>query len=395
NSATLTAKPGQVVTLWGTGLGPISAPDNVPPPAGDLAVPVEILVGGKPAAKQYSGRTPCCSGVDQIVFRVPADAPPGCFVPVLVRAGGTYSNTVTMSIDPQGRPCSDPFNVLSPARLGGEKQGMILLLRLSAKAQLEAGQPPADIVVDLGLGSFAESAAGAASYNPILSLPPIGSCSVTTQSGVDLGSLLGGQLPGTFSGGRSLDAGPALTVTGPAGSKSMPRSDSAYVGFLGGAALLGSSASPLFLAPGSYQVTGTGGADVGPFSANVTIPPPVVWTNRDQLTSVNRAQGLNVAWTGGDLTGQLALIVGFNVDQQAQAGGLFLCLAPLEAGGFTVPASALANIPPSNVGQPDQSFGFLMLGALPHRNISSFTAAGLDSGFALYLSLDGTTISFQ
>jgi len=71
NSATIAAQPGQVITLWGTGLGPVSA-DNVAATATNLPTQVEVFVGGVPATSiLYSGRTPCCSGIDQIVFQVP------------------------------------------------------------------------------------------------------------------------------------------------------------------------------------------------------------------------------------------------------------------------------------------------------------------------------------
>src|ERR1700730_9728922 len=99
NSPTITAKHGQVITLWGTGLGPVTGPDNIAPTAGNLPVQVEVFVGGQPAAVQYSGRSTCCSGVDQIVFTVPDNAPQGCWVPVYVRTGGTtVSNAVSMGI---------------------------------------------------------------------------------------------------------------------------------------------------------------------------------------------------------------------------------------------------------------------------------------------------------
>ncbi len=78
NSPRQTAKPGQVEILWATGLGPISAPDNLAPPVGDLPSAVEILVGGKRVTRKlYSGRSPCCSGVDQVIFEVPRMLPPG------------------------------------------------------------------------------------------------------------------------------------------------------------------------------------------------------------------------------------------------------------------------------------------------------------------------------
>jgi uncharacterized protein (TIGR03437 family) len=69
NSAVATARPGQAVIAWGTGLGPGLNPDNVAPQPGDLPVNVEIWAGSKQVTvKRYSGRSPCCAGVDQIVF---------------------------------------------------------------------------------------------------------------------------------------------------------------------------------------------------------------------------------------------------------------------------------------------------------------------------------------
>src|SRR5262249_14947348 len=107
NSPARPARPRQFVILWGTGLGPISTPEDMSPLVGDLPVEVQISVGGSVVTnKSYSGRSPQFSGVDQINFEVPADAPLGCSVPVVVRAGGFNSNIVTMAISADGSPCS-------------------------------------------------------------------------------------------------------------------------------------------------------------------------------------------------------------------------------------------------------------------------------------------------
>ena len=59
NSAFSTAKPGQVVTMWATGLGPIDGNDSQAPPVGTLPFNVEIFVGGRPVTKVlYAGRAP-------------------------------------------------------------------------------------------------------------------------------------------------------------------------------------------------------------------------------------------------------------------------------------------------------------------------------------------------
>ena len=75
-SSTNSAIPGNTYTMWGTGLGPIQGADNVAPPVGNLPnVKVEVFVGGISAPVAYAGSAPCCSGSDQIVFNVPANAP--------------------------------------------------------------------------------------------------------------------------------------------------------------------------------------------------------------------------------------------------------------------------------------------------------------------------------
>src|SRR5215467_10835852 len=45
NSPTVTPKPGQVITLWATGLGPVAYADNIAPTAGNLPVQVQVFVG--------------------------------------------------------------------------------------------------------------------------------------------------------------------------------------------------------------------------------------------------------------------------------------------------------------------------------------------------------------
>ncbi len=105
NSARGAAKPGLPIVLWGTGLGAVSS-DTATPPIGNLPTKTEVIVGGVSASIQYSGRTPCCAGIDQIVFTLPSNAPQGCWVPVYVRtAGSIVSNVVTMAITPDGSSC--------------------------------------------------------------------------------------------------------------------------------------------------------------------------------------------------------------------------------------------------------------------------------------------------
>ena len=92
-----------VVSIYCTGLGPVT---NQPPsgtPAGSnpvsttTAVPI-VTVGGYNAQVQFSGVAPGAVGEYQVNILVPAAAPSGSSVPVVLSIGGINSNTVTLAI---------------------------------------------------------------------------------------------------------------------------------------------------------------------------------------------------------------------------------------------------------------------------------------------------------
>src|SRR5262249_19086661 len=114
NTLSQPARPGQVVTLWATGLGPIAEMDAIAPVPRDLNINLQVLVGGKPATVRYKGRSGCCSGVDQIVFEVPAGVS-GCYVPLVVQVDDAVSNITTMSIGgADGSDCTDLSGISGP-----------------------------------------------------------------------------------------------------------------------------------------------------------------------------------------------------------------------------------------------------------------------------------------
>ena len=100
------AKPGQIVILWGTGMGPIAGKDDGASGGGDMAtVPVAITVGGVAATRLYAGRQPETAAVDNIYFTVPSGVTFGCQVPVVVTAGGVLANTTLIAVTADGSPC--------------------------------------------------------------------------------------------------------------------------------------------------------------------------------------------------------------------------------------------------------------------------------------------------
>jgi len=82
---------GQIVMLFGTGFGSFAAAD-----ATGLqwqTLPITVTVGGVPATLTYAGLAPGLPGVNQINVLIPAGAPTGPAVPLVVTAGGTSVTT--------------------------------------------------------------------------------------------------------------------------------------------------------------------------------------------------------------------------------------------------------------------------------------------------------------
>src|SRR5262249_53581356 len=72
NQLTTPALPREYVTLWGTGIGDFTTED------------VTVEVYGKLLRPTFAGHAPSQPGLDQINFRLPADIPTGCYIPITV-----------------------------------------------------------------------------------------------------------------------------------------------------------------------------------------------------------------------------------------------------------------------------------------------------------------------
>jgi hypothetical protein len=167
-----------------------------------------------------------------------------------------------------------------------------------------------------------------------------GSCSVSSYRGTTPPLPIGGTI-------TPLDAGPSIAVTGPNGlSKTLTKSNIANSIFYG--AQFDQTATTL--APGPYTFTGPGGADVGAFTANYTMPPIFTWNEQPTITSVNRANGVTVTWTGGSPSGYV--IISGASSAGATSGGIpisasFTCTARVSDQSFAVPPVVLLALPPS------------------------------------------------
>ncbi len=361
-SYTASATPGEVLNIWGTGLGAIQGSDQQPPPAGDIGAVPTVYVGGVEVAALYHGRSPCCSGLDQIQFQVPA-AIAGCNIPVAVQAGGVVSNFVSIAIAPGGGVCSDPNGIS-----GSD------LTTFAAQGAVSTGH--VSLSDNVGYASFARYpyANFSLTYLP-LQILNFGACAVYSFSTLESAAPLPLATPilSAFPG-VGLDAGSSLSVNGPNGELQIPAmSAGTYQAFFGTSDL----------PPGPYAISGMGGKDVGPFTVSVQMPAPLTWTNPSSLETITRADGLTVNWTGVDPTSYL-IVSGYSLSATGYGAG-FNCTVQPSAGQFTVPSIVLLALPPSAVlyddGETRSEAGLQVGSAEPPVN---FGAAGL--GFAQAIS---------
>jgi uncharacterized protein (TIGR03437 family) len=357
------ASPGQPIILWGSGVGADTSNDDRTYPLKQnnlTSIPMVVYVGGNQAAIAYRGRSQF-PGVDQIVVTIPSNVVAGCNVSIVTLSGSIVSNTIAIPVAPGGGACTDPSSAFGPSvsppnGKNSYTAGSVTILQstgITKAAGITVGTTAnADFVRVSGLTGAVSSG-----------LPSVGSCTILVapnvqfqQTGLDAGTI-------SASGGGTQANLPAL-----------PSQKGIYSATISAVPANGQS----------YTFTGTGGADVGAFSTAVNFPPPLVWTNQSSITTVNRAQGQQVTWSGGapgtyvQIGGQSAVAVG--------VGATFVCLAPVNDGQFTIPAWILLTLPPNNNG------------ALHISNLvygQTYSVPNLDYAYSFTESLTDKVVAYQ
>lgn len=333
-----TIRPGSIARLIGTGLGRDASPSGL-----------EVLVGG--AALPASGVTRLDSGWEEIDFEIPEWIAPGCEIPVAVRHGATVSNFASLPI---GEGCPDAQSGAAEAPVRG---ATLSLVRSTAVFSAMRS------VNDVASGWFLFGPAGSGFT------PSVG-CTLYYSIEQD-------QATPEVTG---LDAG-RLELTGPLGTREIERQSKGAYSSPVGQAMEGPGVSPapgggLFLSPGDYTISGSGGADVGPFSARLSVPEPAEWTNNNAtLDRIDRSSNLTIEWRGAT-EAQLVTVSGFSTaaGRRPAVAASFTCTERGDKGRLTVPAHILSALPATTSSEAD---GMLTFAADPVRP-TEFAAQGLD-----------------
>ncbi|HCC57287.1 MAG TPA: hypothetical protein DEQ47_08470 [Solibacterales bacterium] len=357
-TATNSARPGQTIVLWGSGVGADPGNDDriFPQKQNNLSnIPVQVFMGGASAPVVYRGRSQF-PGVDQIDVTVPAGVPTGCYVSLVVMSGNVVSNSTTLPIAPNGGTCSDPNTEFTAAQLQA----------LSNKSSVNVGtmfiSQEANVARNLSRNVFRGKFLNYASADfnartPSPGFLSYGSCQILTKE----------------ARATHLDVGPTLTVLGPGGEQGSASPTTQKDGTPGD--YVGSLPDG-FIPSGGGSFTfsnGSGSAAVGPFNAAaVTMPPPLTWTNMGGISTINRSQGVTVTWSGGSPGTFVMLLGAARISSTSNAAVSFACAASLNSGQFTIPPSLLLAVPAGT-------------GQLILYNVTApapFSAPGLDLGAA-------------
>jgi uncharacterized protein (TIGR03437 family) len=439
NNIFSSAMPGQIITLFGTGLAPVASPSaegQAGPPTYDvrtapLNYTVQVWVGNQQVPQsniQYAGRS-SYTAEDQIDFTVPAGID-GCYNNVAVVAGPTgnlvVSNFPTLSVSASGGPCKDGDGIdmstlVAPMTANGHVNlAGISLLSNYLILSLGGGitQLPFDndtlngeiaqftqTELEQSLGLTLVPSANSCAVSPFFGLNPVPTDPVLAQL--------------TY-----LNAGTDLTLTGP---NSVPGTNPAmvpmnanghgYGALVGGSTianlLSGNSTPPFYLTesdvvnPATYMVSGAGGTQVGAFSGSVSVPGPLTlgssgfgWNESQGAVSsgVSLSGGLTITWSGGDpngfvdITGISSSYVGAGTPSSVTPGIIFECMAPTSAGSFTIPPPVLAALPTSG-SSTVYPVGYLLVGPAG-TTVSITPPSGLDGAYLFYHFIQGETLAW-
>jgi uncharacterized protein (TIGR03437 family) len=361
---TKAVQPGETIVLYGTGLGPISGPDNVAPGQVSVGSNVTVNIAGTIIKPTYAGRSPSFAGLDQVNVQIPAGVATGCYTPAEVTVGGQASNAFYLPIA-NGSVCTHPYGLGADAlaRLdanGTVNTGVFLMLTAvldNVPAQGAGGvffNANADVAFELfttilvAFGGYDYPVkAGSCAYLDLID--PAAGFSVPNLGGL---------------GGKELSAGIAVDLNGSNGNSAVilratdPNSGKETGGYL----------TTFFntLGKGTWKLSGTGGPDVGTFSGATNLPDGLVWSNAGNLGNPPRGD-LTITWTGGNLNGQsVVTIFGSEVvvnpkDPTKTRGGQFYCNATASAGTFMIPGAVVSKLPSSSVdsGAGEVAFGQL------------------------------------
>lgn len=327
------ARPGQIVTLWGTGLN---------------GGAVTGALGGQPLEVLYAGPAPGMPGVDQLNLRLPGVVPEGCYTEVNVSVNGEAANVVTLTTGTA--PCRHPLR-LTPEQLARiDAGGRVAMATIEVNSLI--GPPPADQAQWTAISRMEHAGARimglAATLAWLFYQPPLinpGAC-MLNKSALVSGLFFVDAGP-VGEDGKPLNFGPNIRLRGPDKSLTLlphdPVFPSGYDLNLPTPEPVASidRIPPTVWTPGKWTIEADGNGNLAPFAFNVDLHPPLEITNSSELRTIDRTRDVTVRWNADALSS--TEIVSLSVMGNRSSIG---CAASANAGAIVIPRNLLAGLEP-------------------------------------------------
>ncbi len=364
--------PGEVLTIFGTGLGAVSLstiprvallPDGEPAPASPLAKAFQeigftvnrarVLGNGWPVL--FAGRAPGLVGVDQVNVVLPESVPEGCSIPLQILSTYSAGQLVPISIRRGGGPCVDPL----------PDSGTMVVWRKTVSSGVFP--PPAEEALELDF-----SAVIGKRFTEPLSVR-LGGCLGRTNA-QDTPNCRGVPKCCDLYENRLDAGGVTARPTGTAGLLYEPvflEGRPSYMAVLPGGTIR----------EATFTVSGAGGADVGAFESTVHIPAPIELTSSfPPGRNISSSRPLTVTWRGGapDTLVRLRVISRLALRGQRPEALVAECLAWASAGSITLPTTG-TQFP--SIGLPSSAAAEIVVSVSAEgEQVQRFSARGLTLG---------------
>ena len=318
---TTPAQPGQTIVLRGSGLGNAL---------------FTVTVGGVPATVVAAGPHRANPGAgDEIQLQIPAGAPDGCYVPLVLTYNGT-AVTTTISKTSNGAPCVHPFQLSVADMKTLDNGGTLAVGQIGLSTTLQVATPAAASRLESASVQFRPMAAAdiAGFFSASQSAP---GCQAIVPADLGVFAVLNGD----FFIANLVNAGPSvflqngantLTLAGPAFySATLPQPAQGPVA---------SPPAPA-IAGGNWKWYSTGGPDLAASSFQFNLPAPFQ-LNGGGMISMNRNVDQTLTWNGATFDSGAML--------NANLQGRVTCTVPANSGTLTIPAALLAQTPGNSLG---------------------------------------------
>jgi len=353
------ATPGVTIQLDLTGFARDEASEtaeNEPQPENNVFPEAVILIGGLEVPVSYLGPNPNRPGYFLLTATLPAEGlPTNCLEPIRIRlnADATLDGPAFLPLRGTEEPfCKHPNGVtdegLATLAAGGSiVRGSFTLVRVSGESS--AGGMTFRTVGDQLSGGFVSFTAEEIADMAIRSL-------TASRPDPETGCVIFDEVEGA-SGGVFVDAGPNIKLTDPGWNYTVNRGTGPSLNqynvslssFFNGAPIPGLPSPGLIYNPGPHNITGTGGAVVGPFSVDINASTAMRWTNMDTTTEVDTSKDLVFTHSGAGAQDTIAATGTVHgpapEDTSRMVKRAWICYGKGGDGRVVVPSSLLRKLP--------------------------------------------------